>query len=441
MTGTTAVALWQSAGPPTVPDRVSDPQKLVTYALQLRDRERQQLAQSFVNESYEVAATFVWTRSMSLLRKQLASLGSEFIGELIQRPGVDEHTDIASILTDFETISLARDLGLVSGTQAMRLFQSREIVAHFAGASGEPMNPDEEMTKEEAINCLRICVQTVLAQENVTAAEDFKKFRTRLSSETFSAESDEVMKLVGSPYLFVRTAVSVLLSLFRSEKGAQLEHASRNALVIIPKLWPKLKAPEKWQIGQVYATEFSEGRKDSVRGLHAVLTAVSGFDYVPETLRSSTFIKTAQSVIAAHQGMNNFYNEASPMRELASLGTSIPGPAVAACMTAALCVKLGNSYGVAWAAQDSADSVIRSMSVDRWIYYFNERLDQDRLILAKLTADVTAQRWIELVSPLDLDPGQISAKGIRELVVATKANSLAGVVVHGRRLFSASMGM
>ena len=261
MSGTTAVALWQTPGPPTVPDRVSDPEKLVTFALQLRDRERQQLAQSFLNESYEVGATFVWTRSMSLLRKQLASLGSEFIGELVQRPGVDENTDIASILTDFETISLARDLGLVSGTQAMRLFQSRETVAHFAGASGEPMNPDEEMTKEEAINCLRICVQTVLAQENVDAAEDFKKFRTRLSSETFAVNSDEVTKLQGSPYLFVRTAVSVLLSLFKSEKGAQLEHTSRNALTIIPKLWPKLKAPEKWQVGQTYATEFSEGRK------------------------------------------------------------------------------------------------------------------------------------------------------------------------------------
>src|SRR4051812_22814799 len=104
MNANTAIALWQTSGPPSVPDRLSDPDKLVTFALQLRDRERKQLAQSFESESYEVGATFVWARSMALLRKQLASLGSEFIGELIQRPGVDENTDIASILTDFETI-------------------------------------------------------------------------------------------------------------------------------------------------------------------------------------------------------------------------------------------------------------------------------------------------------------------------------------------------
>src|SRR6185369_13983966 len=100
----------------------------------------------------------------------------------------------------------------------------------------------------------------------------------------------------------------------------------RNALLIIPQFWEQLKAPERWQIGQAYAVEFSEGRKESVKGLHAVLLAVAGFDYVPENLRSTTFVKVASEVIAAHQGMNNFYNEGAPIRELASPGTSIPGP-------------------------------------------------------------------------------------------------------------------
>src|SRR5438067_11642086 len=91
-----AIALWKTSEVVTVPDRVSDPDRLVTFALQLRERERFQLAESFRNESYEVGATFVWTRSMALLRKQLASLGSEFIGELLQKPGVDDTSDIAN---------------------------------------------------------------------------------------------------------------------------------------------------------------------------------------------------------------------------------------------------------------------------------------------------------------------------------------------------------
>ena len=210
-----SLTVWQAAEPPTVPNNLSDPAKLSGFALQLREKERRQIINSFENESYEVAATFIWARSMALLRKQLASLGSEFIGELIQRPGVDENTDIASILTDFETISLARDLGLVTSTQTMRLFHSREIVSHFSGFSGDPSleEEEEEMTKEEAVNCLRICVQTVLAQENVNAAEDFKAFRDMLSSQSFQKDSPEITKLQGSPYLFIRTAVSIAFAL------------------------------------------------------------------------------------------------------------------------------------------------------------------------------------------------------------------------------------
>lgn len=438
MTKSTALAVWQSPEPPVVPDSVSDPQQLVGYALQLRDRERRQLASSFENESFEVAATFIWARSMSLLRKQLASLGSEFIGDLIQRSGVDENTDIASILTDFETISLARDLGLVSAIQAMRLFHSRDIVSHFSSVGDDAGHFEDEMTREDAVSCLRICVQTVLSQENVGVAQDFKQFRDRLASETFAVNSDEVTKLAGSPYLFIRTSVSVLLSLFKSTKGAQLEHTSRNALLIFPVIWDKLKAPERWQVGQAYASEFSEGRKEAARGLHAVLIKVNGFDYVPETLRSNTFIKAAQAVISAHQGMNNFYNEPAPMKELASLGTSIPGPAVAICMTALLCVKLGNRYGVSFEAQGSADRLIDGLSIDRWYYYLNEKIEDDRIILSKLTDDSCVSRWVDLIRSVKIDGEAIRDRRVRNLITIKGVIARAQISTEARRLFEKS---
>ena len=117
------------------------------------------------------------------------------------------------------------------------------------------------MTKEDAISCLRVCVQGVLGHEHISTAEDFKTFRKKLEFETLSINSVEIISLKSSPYFFVRTAISVLLALFKTAKGAQLEHAARNALIIIPAVWDILKAPERWQIGQAYAVEFSEGRK------------------------------------------------------------------------------------------------------------------------------------------------------------------------------------
>jgi hypothetical protein len=254
-----------------------------------------------------------------------------------------------------------------------------------------------------------------------------------------TATSPEIVKLHSSPYFFVRTAISILLSLFKTGKGAQLEHAARNALLIIPRFWGQLKAPERWQVGQAYAMEFSEGRKDSVKGIHAVLLAVKGFDYVPENLRSTTFLQVASSVISAHQGLNNFYNEPGPMRELSSLGTSIPGPALAACMTAVLCVKLGNFYGTSWAAQPYADKVINSLSKDRWLFYLNERFEEDRLILSKLRDEAPQKNWIALVGQLQLDPAKISGREVKALVSATNAGDQGRVHSISQRMFKTSV--
>ena len=420
MSKSDAIALWDASPLVTISDRITDPATISNSALLLRPRERGQILANLEAGHFEVATTFIWQRTMTLLKKQLSTLGNEFVGELLQRPDVDENSEITTEVSDREAISLARDLGMLTATQAMRLVHSHEIVNHFASIDEDSLSDEETMTQEEAILCLRVCVQGVLGHEKIGVAEDFSVFRRLLESKTFTAESQEVIRLEQSPYLFVRTAISVLLSVLRKGSGATLEHASRNALLSIPMLWGRLKKAERWQIGQAYATEFNEGHKETVRALHAVLVAVKGFDYVPENLRSSTFTRVASSVIAAHQGSNNFYNEPAPMRELANLGTSIPSPALPLCMTAALCVKLGNQYNHAWNAQSASNEVLNSISKERWLYYLEDRLAHDLVILPKLVSSgKPLQRWIDLVSEQGLDSSELSGKLARSLLDAT----------------------
>lgn len=437
-----SVALWSPDNPVVIPDNLSDPDQIASRALQLRARERTQLAANFNSGNFEMASTYVWTRTMALLKKQLGNLGPEFIGELIQRPDIDEYTDIATAISDSEAISLASDLGIFSPLQAKRLFHSQEIVTYFAGLGNEGgFDADEMMTPEEAVSCLRVCVQGVLGQENIEAAQDFKEFRRKLTEETLTDNSPELDQLSASPYFFKRTAISILLSLFRTSKSAQLEHASRNAQLIIPKYWRTLKDPERWQIGQAYAEEYNEGRKAGVKALRSVLVAVSGFDYVPENLRSSTFIRVASEVISAHEAMNNFYNEPAPMRELANLGTSIPGPAVADCITAVLCVRLGNRYGVSHAAQGPAERVIENISSDRWRFYLNGRLEFDRRILYKLDEDKPQKRWVDLINELDIDPKGIKTKAVRDLIEASREGNSTKIDRIAIRLYRRAMGI
>jgi hypothetical protein len=190
--------------------------------------------------------------------------------------------------------------------------------------------------------------------------------------------------------------------LIKSRTGAQLENALGNANVIVPMLWNRLLGPERFQVGRAYAEVTSEGKSTAASGLKKLLLKVRGFDYVPEDLRSKSFIKAAQQILAAHDGMNNFYNEPGPVKFLDNMGSAMPTPAFSMCMTAVLSVRLGNPYGVSWAAQPHAVSILERVSRDRWAYYLNECFKTDDRILYKLLEEAPTRRWIELVKEFGL---------------------------------------
>ena len=85
---------WTSSTTSAITDSTTSIPIIANAALQLRDRERSQVIANFEAGHYEVATTFVWQRTIALLKKQLAKLGNEFISELLQRPDIDNNSDI-----------------------------------------------------------------------------------------------------------------------------------------------------------------------------------------------------------------------------------------------------------------------------------------------------------------------------------------------------------
>lgn len=421
---------WQPVANLVALDAVMQPAIIIEKAVNLRPKERKQIISNFELQNYEMASSYVWTKSMALLKMNLSSMGMDFIGELLQRPDIDADSDPVQAVSDFEAIDLAYELGAINKTQRMRLLVSAEVVGHFAG-SFDANDDGSDMMLEEALSCVKVCVQSVLGLEKVEAAQSFVTFREKLSTVTLSDDSREIIHLLSSPYFFMKTTVSILLNLLKTSKGAALENGGRNTALIIPKIWPQLKGPEKWQIGQAYSELFNDGKSAAIKILHGVLVSAAGFDYVPESLRSNSFTKAAHAVLAAHQGMNNFYNEPRPMKELAAMGSSIPGPAFGNVMTATLAVKLGNRYGVSWEAQPPADEILKTLTQERWAYYLTQQLPQDSVVLSKLTSEECAKRWIELLSSCEVEAPTADSQPLRALLAASTSGkaSKANVIV------------
>ena len=410
-----AMTLWQPDNLSLVPSGARTPKAIAKYATQLSDRDRRQVISAFKAEHYEMGLNFIWLRTIAALKRELATVGLGLLGEMLGRVEVGENDNVEDLLTIRDTIRLAGELGIVTNTEALRLRHTHEIITHFNQLAIDEED-SEEIDSSEAIASLKACVKAVLAKPRVEVATEFVEFREALESESFVSDEDKIRILLSSPYFFWKLTIDILMNSARNSTGAKLEHCLANINVLIPELWSNLREKEKWHIGRTYAELYSEGKKTSMSGLKQALMKVQGFDFVPENLRSDTFVKAAEAILRAHDGLNNFYNEPSPTRSLAQLGTSIPIPALPDCMTALLSVVLGNQYGISWSAQPIAEDVLSKLGRDRWRYYLDQVLPTDSRILGKLMDGEPRRQWMAIVERYSLSDLPLKEREVSRLI-------------------------
>jgi hypothetical protein len=244
----------------------------------------------------------------------------------------------------------------------------------------------------------------VLSASDIGVALDFSRFRERLTSETIGKEDPQMQTLLSSAPFFLTTTLRVLLAAVKAERGAKLEHSLRNFNLLLIEVWGRITEEDKWAVGTTYAEVANDGKSDVMAALRRSLIRVSGFDYVPESLRSNTFKLAAQTVIEAHFSMDNFHLEAEPVKTLSRLGTIIPRPALIDCMRAYLCVYLGNRYGFSFAAAPLAYGELTRISADRWEYYLGKVLPNDDTILLKLMDEKPIERFCALMLRIPVTP-------------------------------------
>ncbi|QGY40467.1 hypothetical protein GM415_10125 [Pseudodesulfovibrio cashew] len=429
------IALWGTGSALAIPRNANEPVALLSYSKQLSPRDSQQIVQALEAGSYEMASTFVLTKALTNLKRQLSSLGMDFIGEMLDRPDLDESSS-AEDISSHEAITLAQELGIIDQTQAMRLKHSLDTVMHFA-SSDQELAEDEGMNQQEAILCLRSSIEAVLGHPKSDLPDEFVSFRDRMSNYTFKISDPEIDVLQSSPYFYKKTTLSILLSKLKTAKSAELEHAIGNTNIILPIIWQELRNSEKWQVGHTYRNVYSEGNEIATIGLKKALIKVNGFDFVPESLRSHSFLRAANKILAAHDGMNNFHNEPAPTSALASMGSTIPEPAFAKCMTAVFSVYLGNSWGHSWGAEHSATTILDRLSESQWTYFFNQCFPSDGRILEKLSwYDKPRDRWFSLVEKYNLSQYQPANPTVKKLLDTSAKRKTTATMNLSKKLLS-----
>jgi len=421
------LVLYKISQPSPMP-QTTDMNEILALNNCIIPRDMNKILVAFDNQLYDMSAEYIWRRTIATLKDNILRFGADFVAEMLDRPGVNSEN-----ISDYEIINLSSDLGFVNKVGRLELLQTSEFIQYYL--SNDDNEVDFPITRAQDI--IRACVQYVLRFGKMEFDSSFSDFRNSLKTSKIDSDDAIVSELKMHPYFYKKTVQKTLLNLAKTlPSGAERETLFANMIIILGELWVDLSSDDRSTIGRAYAQANVDGDKDLLKVLKSLLMRVKGFDYVPENLRSNTYIGVAKNLLSAHFAFDNFYNEPKYAKELEALGSSIPSPALGTCFTSVLACVLGNRYGHSNAAQIYLRRILDSLTVDRWEYYLNNLISFDATTLYKIyESDKTYNRWVKVVEEYKLNDLSVTNIPIQKLVSEITKNNTSSAKKMAKSLY------
>lgn len=401
--------------------------KSLIVSLPSDDERRDKAYRSGVN--LVIASKYQLDGIMFILKSKFDHLDTTLVYELLDKTYNVSPPSLRSV-SDVDTIRLARDLGFLSSTRASVLLRAEALLRYtqflemrrdsYALRVKKGIKPAISVQDARRIDKIYESFSSLGGSKNSRLV---KSLRNRLTSERVE---EEYLIDIQKKYTFKRTALRLILGMVRTTYGKVLNNILSNSQVIIPSIWDGISGPDKFQVGRCYADLVFEGRTTAADGLRRVLFKVHGFDYVPDDSRFSIYSSVADEIIDAHFSRDSYYAENKPVKALLQLGSSIPKSVFSKCLTSVLFVELGGEMGTSPETKQSADAILETIPLDRWVYFFNECFPYEDRLLFKLTQKKTVDSWMILKETIQYDRfiDRIINPGIRSLLETQKAEEV-----------------
>lgn len=403
--------------------------------VQLSLKEQMKIVQTYNAEMYDMAAEYVWMRTINVLREKLSVFGDDFIADMV---GGNYFESVKDISED-SIIDLAADIGYINQAARIQFKQNSELLYYYQSKQARERD-HEELRKAQAASIISSCIIYGLKADTEDNFIPYTNLRKELQTTIIVSGSAVLDNLNCSPYFYIRTITRTMLNLAGDNENPSIDIVLENMKIVLITVWEKLDDNDRWPIGIAYSQAVSAGNTMLTKALRSVLNTVKGFDYVPESTKSDAYRKTAKILLEKHKGFDNFYNESTAAKMLANMGTTIPKAALVDCLTAVLICKLGNNYGVSIAAQEYLDDILGSITTEKWAYFLNNMTTNDELLYELAHVDrggEVLQIWMNVSCQYSFDKLLLNDKDINELIHGSVAYNSKKVKIIATRLYNA----
>jgi len=331
------------------------PRLLSKIPPELRDERMIRLCVAVSVGLFDSAINYVWNSTIVELRQKIIRFGLPIVAQLTSN-SLDESKLVQ--MMDHELLKLCLELNLITEEGYFKLDQCREIRNSFSAAHPAVGALDED----EVVSFISRCARAALSDVNVPAGVNFTELITAIKAGQFN--DDQVLHwtdaIKGTHSAQRELIATALHGMYCDETLGQSARGNCSMLFMPAVELDGISAAIIDQ-HQEYVGKGEEAKASASRDF---FTRFKMLYLLSEAERHSIVSAACDRLSAAHQGMNNFYNEppfAARLHEI--VGASVvPETVRGKFVETVVSCAVGNPYGVSWAANTHCESMIKDFS-------------------------------------------------------------------------------
>ena len=375
---------------------------LITEVLTEEQRDRAHYISKFIASCsvglFDAALNYLWNETIVNLRNKVARFDLEYfydsaLGDSKKRSEFKIEDDLIK-LEDWELIRGCHETGIITDIGFKHLNYIRDM-RNFASAA----HPNHtQLTGFQLLGWLDTCIREVLAKEPAGPVLTIRTLLGNIRNEVFTQRDSApiIASIRTLPQDLVNSLLKALFGMYTDER---LDANVRNNINLIAETaWDQSSEATKYEIAlkhAYFAANADLGKRDLAKQF---LTIVDGMGYLTEDQLAIDIKENVDALMAAHVAFNNFYHEEPHAK---TLSKTIPKTGIipASVRTSyvkviAIC-KMGNNFGVSYAAEPYYDEMIGKFQIAEIISFL--KLLNDKEVIALIDSEVKANRIKEIL--------------------------------------------
>ncbi|MCW4001481.1 MAG: hypothetical protein NWE93_14715 [Candidatus Bathyarchaeota archaeon] len=350
---------------------------------------------------FDAALNFLWDETIASLREKASRFDLEFFFSSVvtdqnRRSKLHTAEDLEK-LEDWELVRGCQLTGILSDIGFKHLDYIRDV-RNWASAAHPNQN---QLTGLQVVTWLETCIKEVIGKEPSGPAIQIRLLLENIRTKVLSSP-DVKATIANVQNLSIEMASSLLRTIFGMYTDPAMTASAKNNIKLIAKaVWDVSPDERRYEVGLKFATFDANAditRRDAAREF---LEISEGMSYLPTETLARELQEKVQNLLTAHYGMNNFYNETSHAKMLAEQVPKtgkIPKSIRAEYVKTLILCRIGNFYGLSWAASDYYDELIsRFQEVE---IQQVARLLLDKEVFSRMQNTACASRFLAICANL-----------------------------------------